>query len=127
MTKMAEQYEGHFISGIDLEKPVTVEISEVVQPGTEADSAGQLIKQAILGFKGAKKRLVLNKANWRVIAAMYGKDETKWIGKTVTLACRYLKEFMGHQNVQCVRVIPPKGASVPMSIVKFMGKATPYE
>jgi hypothetical protein len=126
MTKMAEQYEGHFLCGMDLEKPVEVEISDIAQPGTEKDSAGKPIKEAILSFKGAKKRFILNKVNWRVIAAIHGKDETQWIGKKITLACRYLKEFMGYQNVQCTRVIPPKGTAVPMSVVKFMGKADPY-
>jgi hypothetical protein len=126
MTAMADQYDGNFLCGIDLPRPTNVEISAVVQPGTERDAAGSLIKEAILEFKGARKRLVLNKVNWRIISSIHGKDETKWAGKTITLACRFLKEFMGHPNVACVRVIPPRGTAISMGVVKFMGSATPY-
>lgn len=125
-TRMAEMYEGNFLCGTDVLTPVAVEIEKIAQPGAEKDAAGKPITQAILSFKGARKRLVLNKVNWRIVAAMFGKDESKWIGQKITLACRYLKEFMGFQNVQCVRVVPPNGTAVPMSVVKFMGKATPY-
>lgn len=125
-TKMAEMYEGNFLCGTDVLTPVTVEIESVAQPGSEKDATGKPITQAVLTFKGARKRFVLNKVNWRIIAAQHGKDESQWPGKKITLQCRFLKEFMGFQNVMCVRVIPPNGTAVPMSVVKFMGKASPY-
>lgn len=125
-TKMAEMYEGNFLCGTDVLTPVTVEIEAVAQPGSEKDATGKPITQAILSFKSARKRFVLNKVNWRIIAAMHGKDESQWPGKKLTLQCRYLKEFMGFPNVMCVRVIPPNGTAVPMSVVKFMGKPVPY-
>lgn len=125
-TRMAEMYEGNYLCGLDLPHPVEVEIEAVAQPGTEKDAGGKLIKEAILSFKGARKRLVVKTVHWCVIAAMHGKDESKWPGKKITLACRYLKEFMGEHNVPCVRVIPPAGTAIPRRIVRFMGAPKPF-
>ena len=125
-TALAERYEGNFLEGLDLVKPFTLEIKEVIPAGKEKDARGKVIKDAIVTFTKAKKRLILNKTNWKLICAVHGKDESDWPGKKLTLQCRYLASFMGHDNVPCIRVIPPKGTPLPMSVHAWMGKPEPY-
>ena len=129
MSEISDRYEGGFISGLDLPEGTEfkVEIDTITPPGAEQDSTGKVIEEAILGFRTARKRLILNATNWKVLVAMHGKDDSKWIGKTVTLQRRYLREFMGQTNVLCIRVIPPKGTSIPMGAYRFMGSDKPWK
>lgn len=80
---------------------VTVEIMSV--EATEAQLAGGKKKKApLVAFKGAEKKLLLNKTNAKAIAALYGNDTAAWPGKKVTLF-RSTTEMAG-ETVACIRI-----------------------
>jgi len=127
---MDKQYEGAFLDALDLPEDilVPVEIESLAEPGSEKDAAGKLIKQAIMGFKGKTKRLIVNKTNFKNCKAMFGRDHREWIGKTIAIQRRYLdaKHAFGIENTMCVRIIPPVGTPILRSAAQFMGQSHPY-
>ena len=129
-SKMEDRYEGAFLDALDLpegiEAPVTVE--SIAEPFMEKDSAGKVIKSAILAFKDKKKRLVLNKTNFRNLKAMFGKNPGDWIGKQIKIQRRYLDAAHGFgvNNTLCIRIIPPTGTPILSSAARFMGSPEPY-
>jgi hypothetical protein len=130
MSKIEETYEGHFLDALDLPEGVLVpvEIEAIVEPFAEKDAAGKPIKQAIVAFKGKKKRLILNKTNWRNLKAMFGRDHLQWIGQTITIQRRYLEasKAFGVQNTMAIRVVPPVGTPILRSAAAYMGQPKPY-
>lgn len=128
--KMEAQYEGHFIDALDLPEGVLVPvvIESIAEPGSEKDSSGKVIKQAILGFKGKTKRFIMNRTNYRNLKAMFGRDDREWIGKTIHIQRRYLDAAHGFgvQNTLCLRIVPPVGTPILKSAANFMGQPHPY-
>ncbi len=120
---MREMFEGNFIKADDIlsSGPIVVTITEIVGPNKEKDAKGRLINRPILSFKGATKRLIVGKLNCRIIAMLHGKKASKWIGVSVTLGARYLKEAFGEKNVPTVRVIPPADKPLPFSMRVWFG------
>ena len=86
---------------------VVVEISEV-QPQILKTDRGE-VRKPILSFVGKDKGMVCNKTNSRCIAALYGNDTAKWIGKLITLYPTTTS--VGGKVVDCIRVRPeiPEG------------------
>jgi hypothetical protein len=123
------KFEGDFVEAADLmQRSVTLTISGVVPPNVEKDRGGKgkLIDKPIFSFEKAAKRFICGKTNRRIIQAIHGKKASQWIGKTVTLGVRYLKEAFGEKNVPTVRVLPPPGVPIPMSARKFFGSEHPH-
>lgn len=124
---MRQQFEGNFLDAIDIPaNGITVEISEVVAPNAEKDRTGKNIDKGILAFKGAKKRLVLNKTNSKIIALMHGKKASEWVGKTITLTVRYLEKAFGQRNVPVIRVVPSDDHPMTFGMRKNYGSPTPF-
>jgi len=105
---------------------VTVTITDVVAPNIEKDGTGKTINKAIVAFKGATKRLIMNKTNCKVIALMYGNKPSEWVGKQVTLGVRYLEKAFGQFNVPTVRVIPPPDKPLTFGMRRNFGSETPF-
>lgn len=65
-------------------------------------------KKPIIFMNGKEKGLVCNKTNARAIAAMYGNDVTKWVGKPIALYKTTTQ--VGNEIVDCIRIrnTPPK-------------------
>ena len=128
--KMAERYEGTFLDALDLPEgaEVQVTIEAIVEPGAEKDSAGKLIKSAIISFVGKRKRLILNKTNWKNLKAMFGPKSIDWVGQQIKLQRRYLDAAHGFgiNNTLAIRIIPPKGTPILKSAANFMGSPAPY-
>ena len=126
-----DRYEGDFLEAIDLPEGelVAVAIADIVSPSTEKDAQGKVIDKAMLAFKGKKKRLVLNKTNYRLCKMILGADPSKWIGKQVSVQRRYLdaKHAFGQQNEMCIRIIPPLKTPLPKSVRDYLGSKTPLE
>lgn len=125
---MASQYTGNFLDASDLMKrgTVTLTISGVVAPGTEKDAGGKSIKPAILAFEKAKKRLILNKTNQKVIAMAHGSKASEWTGKSITLCVRWLEKAFGQFNVPVIRVVPPEGTELTFSMRSKYGAAESF-
>lgn len=124
---LESKYEGDYLEALDLERPFELVIAGYTAERTQKDASGKLIKEAILSFEKAKKRLILNKTNYRILQALFGKDRNQWVGKKVTVSRRYLREAFKHPNVLCIRIVPPRGTPLPMSVHKWMGSEKPYE
>lgn len=129
MSILEDRYEGTFLEAIDLPEGVVakVVIEALVPPDKEQDAAGNVIKKAILAFQGRKKRLILNKTNYRMLKVILGADPVKWIGQEVGITRRYLdaKHAFGVENEMCIRVIPSPGTPIPKSVRDFLGSRIP--
>jgi len=73
---------------------------------------GKSENKPIAYFKGATKRMVLNKTNCKTIAALYGTDTSAWMGKAVTLFATTCSG-KGGDVVECIRVRPCKPSRCP--------------
>lgn len=93
-----------FIFAFDLNgKDVTVTIAKVTA-GQLTGEGGRKSKKPIAFFEGKEKGMALNATNCKTIAAMYGNDVERWIGKRVTLYPTTTE--MGGKTVECIRVRP---------------------
>lgn len=126
--QMADQFTGNFLDASDImaNGNITLTISDVVGPNVDKDATGKTINKAIVAFKGAKKRLILNKTNAKVISMAHGKKPSLWIGKQVTLTVRWLRTAFGQDNVPVVRVVPPDGTSLTFGMRSKYGAATSF-
>lgn len=125
---MRQQFEGNFLDALDVPpNGITVEISEVTAPKAEKDNTGKVIDKAILSFKGAKKRLILNKVNSKIIALQHGKKASEWVGKQITLTVRYLEKAFGQRNVPVIRIKPDDSHPMTFGMRKNYGAEQPYK
>jgi hypothetical protein len=82
MTRFDTLYGSRFLAATDLKAPVTATIERVTfEPFTRPGEATRT--RCVLHFKGDLKPMVVNKTNAIILAAAYGKDFDKWIGKRV--------------------------------------------
>ena len=123
------KFEGPFLESSDLmSRPLCrLKISEVAAPGSMKSADGRVIDKPIMAFEGAKKMMILNKTNIRILKAMFGSKASGWVGHPVTIGVRYLAKAFGQTNVPTLRIIPPEGAAVPFSVSKYMGSETPIK
>jgi hypothetical protein len=123
-------FSGNFLDATDILKVagghVRLTIKDIVPPNTERDSANKVIDKAIIEFEKAKKRLILNTTNAKVIKIMHGDKVSGWRGKEITLGVRYLKAAFGQKNVPVIRVIPPDDMPTTFGMRKNMGREQPY-
>ena len=93
-----------YVGACDLEgKDKTVTIEGVSVEDLKCDRGTE--RKPIVRFKGATKKLVLNKTNAKVIAALYGTKTEDWTGKAIALfptTC----SGKGGETVECIRVRP---------------------
>jgi hypothetical protein len=124
---MRSAFECDFLDATDIPPAgFTVTIAAVTPPGTERDKQGKNIDKAIVAFTGAKKRLILNKTNAKIIALAYGKKASEWIGKPVTLTVRYLEKAFGQKNVPVIRIVPDEKHPMTFGMRKNYGAAQPF-
>jgi hypothetical protein len=127
MPSLSELFPTQNLSAGDLNgKEVTVTIESVSVEKIGDDVRG------ILSFRGAQKRLVLNKTNAYAIGEHYGEGEANdWVGKQITL---YPTTTMYQgKRVACirVRVTPPAAAFDPdpevtkRAVEQFIGEPEP--
>ncbi len=126
--QMASQFQGNFLDASDLMSSgdITLTISEVVAPGAERDATKKVIDKPIIAFEKAKKRLILNKTNAKVIAMAHGKKASQWAGKQITLTVRWLEKTFGQTNVPVIRVVPPEGTALTFGMRQKYGAAQSF-
>ena len=127
LDKIDPRYIGAFLEAGDLMERdfYTLTIDSIAKPDTEKDSAGKKIDKYVIGFKEARKRLIVNKTNFKMFTAALGKKLSGWIGKRIDLEVRVLKEAFGEKNVPVIRVRMPDGVEIPFGCRKHVGK--PFE
>src|SRR5262249_42200064 len=102
-----EVFESRFFKAANLTKPVDATIGGASletlksQYGTE--------KKLVLTFSDHPKRLVVNRTNFDVIAALHGSNTEAWIGKRLQIYAA--TAFVRGQETPCVRVRRAGGAA----------------
>lgn len=78
---------------------------------TVGDSKGK--RKAVLSFHKAKKKMVANATNCKILESMYGPDYSKWVGQKITLYYAMTRNPQGSGQVPCIRIRPrrPEGAA----------------
>lgn len=120
-------YEGPFIKAEDLmavDRPVSVEITEIVPENTEKDARGQVIDRKILRFKGTQKALILNVINYKVLKINFGPRPESWVGKRVTLVIRW-GDYFGDHDLPVIRIHPTQ--PIPKSLREKFGTERPKQ
>jgi hypothetical protein len=122
-----KKFEGPFLESADLmsRPPCALKISDVHPPGTMKSADGRVIDKPVIAFEGARKMLILNKTNVRILKALFGFRASGWVGHPVTIGVRYLAKAFGQTNVPTLRILPPEGAAIPFSVAKHMGSEKP--
>lgn len=104
-------FDAKYVGAWDLPpKGVVVEIEKVAGETLIAEG-NKKNRKPVITFKGKEKRFALNKTNAKLIAAMYGTDTTKWVGKRIAIYPTTTK--FGKETVECIRVrnVIPKDAA----------------
>ena len=78
-----------------------------IKSGEVTNEKGETSKCYLLEFDNAKKSMVLNKTNWKLIATHYGQDDDAWLGKEITLYPTKCQSF--GETKDCIRVRGKKG------------------
>ena len=95
-------FDSEYLYAFHLEgREVTVEIARVTG-GELTGTGGKKSRKPVLFFKGKKKPMACNKTNGKTIAAMYGNDVSKWVGKVITIYPTTTN--FGNETVDCIRV-----------------------
>lgn len=84
--KASDIYASPFLKGIDVQKPIQVTISDLEIGSFTDQKTQQEQKRVIVGFVGAKKRLVCNKTQAQTMIAAFGDEMAAWIGRRVILS-----------------------------------------
>jgi hypothetical protein len=118
--KMSNVFPSKFLKAADLQdRPVTLIMSRVdmekVVDGEE--------EKPVLYFTKAKKGLVLNKTNNKVIMAAYGDDSDLWEGHPLVLFPAMV-DFRG-DTVEAIRVRVPKPAAAPKPAPEPISEVNP--
>lgn len=75
-----------------------------VKGGEVTGSGGKKNRKPLMYFDGKHKPLALNKTNCKTIAAMYGTDTDKWIGRLVAIFPTTTS--FGNETCDCIRIKP---------------------
>jgi len=125
---MRSMFEGNFLDASDIKSSgdFTVTIESVTAPGADKDATGKTIDKPILAFAKAKKRLIVNRTNAKILAMQLGKKASEWAGKQITLTVRYLDKAFGQRNVPVIRV-KADPSQLTFGMRKNYGSPTPYQ
>jgi hypothetical protein len=89
----------HDLNGKDVIMTIEkVDLEELRMEGNKKET------KPVIWFVKAKKRMVLNKTNAKIVAKIHGKDTADWNGKQITLYPTTTK--VGLETQDCIRVRP---------------------
>jgi hypothetical protein len=103
MSEFDDLYGGKYLNATELNGSVIATI-EKIEEETFAKEGQKARPKKVLLFKGASKGVVLNKTNATVLAAAFGTDFTRWIGKPVKVAPE--STSFGGKIVPAIRLYP---------------------
>lgn len=105
-------FDRDYLGAWDLPHDVTVTIAKV-EGRKLKNGSSKANSKPVLFFQGKEKGMACNKTNGKTIAAMYGPDVEKWIGKRITIYAT--TTTFGADTVECIRVRPmvPSGPATP--------------
>lgn len=89
-----DMFPSKYVSAYDLHgRDVTVTISRITQDEEFNKDTGEKERIWLLWFEGAKKPMRCKPVHGKTIAALYGDENTAWIGKAITLYATKVKAF----------------------------------
>jgi hypothetical protein len=117
-----EAYPSKYLSSEDLQgREIRLVIArvEVEEVGRDRE------KKPILYFTKAKKGMVLNKTNARMIAAAYGANTDQWEDREIIIFS--MKVQFGDEIVDGIRVKIPKLTTAPKAAAQKQTDDTPFD
>jgi hypothetical protein len=112
MPSIDDVFASNYLTAQDIQgREPTVTITSV-EPKEFKNRDGGMDKKLVIGFKGAKKKLVANVTNSKRIAYMHSKDYLTWPGKQITLFVDPFVQY-GNEIRPAIRVKPPNSAAAP--------------
>lgn len=97
-------YPTDYVGAHDLNGKDAVLVIEKIDREELMMEGGKKEKKPVVWFKGAKKRMVMNKTNAKTIARLYGPEMNDWIGKAIILYPTTCK--VGPNTEECIRIQP---------------------
>jgi hypothetical protein len=107
-TEFDDLYGSKYLTAADLHGETWLRRIGKVAPVELKEKDGSTKRKYLVYFEAVEKALVLNKTNAQKLAAAYGKDHSKWIGKDVELYAE-----MTGLGKEGVRLRPLKPTAVP--------------
>ncbi len=108
MATEQQVYPGNYLTKDDCNGDLTLCIERLKFDEVKTPD-GKASRERLCYFKDSEKPLILNKTNWRRVAAMYGKNDDNWAGHWVTLFNDKTIVFAG-EVTGGIRVRPHKPA-----------------
>ena len=84
--KASDIYIRPFLKAADQQRPIKLTVADLEIGEFTDQKTGAEQKRVIMGFAGARKRLILNKTQAGVMIASFGDEMAGWPGKQVILA-----------------------------------------
>lgn len=104
-------YDREYVGAWELQgKDVVVKISKVIG-GELTAIGGRKSKKPVISFDGKEKKMICNKTNAKVIAALYGNHVEDWVGKRITLFVGMTRDPSTGGDIECLRVRPTAPAT----------------
>src|SRR5882762_7099385 len=99
-------YDREYVGAWELQgKDVVVKISKVIG-GELTAIGGRKSKKPVISLEGKEKKMICNKTNAKVIAALYGNLVEDWVGKRITLFVGMTRDPSTGGDIECLRVRP---------------------
>jgi len=95
-------FPNEYVGACDLEGGDAMVVIERIQIEELRNVEKKAEKKPVIWFRGAKKRMVLNKTNAKIIAGLYGNNTDSWKGEAIALYATTCESF--GKTVECVRV-----------------------
>lgn len=119
-----ELYPGRFLKAALFKgRPCTLVIAEVFVERMPGKGSKKEWK-AVLGFLRTEMQLVLNKTNGLCLREMFGRDVTKWVGKSVTFYPRMVD--VGGAEELAIRVLGSPDIPQDMPVTIDLPRKKPY-
>jgi hypothetical protein len=83
--RMRDALPGKYLTGDDLDSAVTVTIDRVVLESFRDPRTRVEAQKPVMYFQKARRGLIVNRTNWRSIAAQFGDESDNWPGKRIVL------------------------------------------
>jgi hypothetical protein len=107
-------FDSDWVKSWDLNEQPHVVIIDRVERGAAYDQKSRGNKSMpVLWFRGAKKPFGANKTNCKVLAQLYGRDVSNWVGKPIEIYPT-VTSVGGDSDVPCIRMRAPKGKGAPL-------------
>jgi hypothetical protein len=115
---------GDYISGAEMEKPVTMTITGIERVDFEKEDGDGHEKRGVMSFSETERRFVLNKTNIALLAAMWSTPDAS-IGHKVTIGPEQVQ--FGAETVTGIRVLGSPELEAPLTVMVKLPRRKPLK